>query len=204
MPAPVDPDHRRRKIADIASDIISRKGLDAVTIREVAAAAGYSTTIVTHYFANKRALLLCTYQAAALNAQRRTETVLAKDAGDLQGYFEALLPIDAVSLRDWRVYFAFWQLAAIDPEFAEEQTRWMLHARHAIAGVLEARSRTDRALPSAPLTGLAKRLFTLLQGIAVQAVFDPHEWSAEQQRSFLADELRTILQTDRPSKARSE
>ena len=53
MPAVVNHEERRQQIARIAADLISSVGLDAMTMREIAAAAGFSTTIVTHYFANK-------------------------------------------------------------------------------------------------------------------------------------------------------
>ncbi|MDD2669165.1 TetR/AcrR family transcriptional regulator, partial [Zoogloea sp.] len=94
MPAVVDHEKRRQQIAGIAADLISRVGLDALTMREIAAAAGYSTTIVTHYFASKRDLLLYTYRASASNAQGRVNAVLARDPCDLKGSIEALLPLD--------------------------------------------------------------------------------------------------------------
>jgi AcrR family transcriptional regulator len=195
MPAPVDHNRRRQEIAEIAWDIISQVGLDAVTIREIAAAAGYSTTIVTHYFASKRELLLYTYQAAAAHAQKRVDQVLAHDAGDLQGYLEALLPLDQNGVRDWRVYFAFWQIAALDADFAAEQRSWMARVRQVIAGILKARAKSDQALRNCDFALLAKRLLTLLQGMAVQAVFDPEEWSAQRQKNFLASEVRSLLAT---------
>lgn len=190
MPAPVDQEQRRQKITDIVAQIISRDGLDAVTIREVAAAAGYSTTIVTHYFANKRDLLLYTYQAAAARAQVRVDKVLGNNEADLQGYLEALLPLDAESLRDWRVYFAFWQVASVDIDFAKEQRRRMSQVRKILAGIITAQFRADQ---SANSELMAKRLLTILLGIAVQAIFDPKGWSAAHQRRFLGEEIRILF-----------
>ena len=193
MPAPVDQEQRRQKITDIVAQIISRDGLDAVTIREVAAAAGYSTTIVTHYFANKRELLLYTYQAAAARAQARVDQVLGKNDADLQGYLEALLPLDMESLRDWRVYFAFWQVASVDIDFAKEQRRRMSQVRKILAAIVTTQFRAAQPLQSGNPELVAKRLLTVLLGIAVQAIFDPKGWSAAHQRRFLADEIRTLF-----------
>ena len=193
MPAPVDHEQRRQKITEIVARIISHEGLDAVTIREVAAAAGYSTTIVTHYFASKRDLLLETYRAAAARAQGRVDKALGRDDADLHGYLEALLPLDQESLRDWRVYFAFWQVASIDIVFAKEQRRRMSQVRKMIAATVAARFRTDQSPPIRNLNLVAKRLLTVLLGIAVQAIFDPRGWSAARQREFLADEIRTMF-----------
>jgi AcrR family transcriptional regulator len=193
MPAPVDQEQRRQKITDIVAQIISRDGLDAVTIREVAAAAGYSTTIVTHYFANKKDLLLHTYQAAAARAQARVDKVLGDNEADLQGYLEALLPLDMDSLRDWRVYFAFWQVASIDIDFAKEQRRRMSQVRKILAAIITAQYRTVRPLQDAKPELIAKRLLTLLLGVAVQAIFDPKGWSATRQRRFLAEEIGMLF-----------
>lgn len=193
MPAPVDQEQRRQKITDIVAQIISRDGLDAVTIREVAAAAGYSTTIVTHYFANKRELLLYTYQAAAARAQARVDQVLGENDADLQGYLEALLPLDVESLRDWRVYFAFWQVASVDIDFAKEQRRRMSQVRKILAAIVATQFRAAQPLQSGNPELVAKRLLTILLGIAVQAIFDPKGWSAAHQKRFLTDEIRTLF-----------
>jgi AcrR family transcriptional regulator len=49
MPLIVDREKRRRKVAAIATKMIAREGPDAVTVRDVAAAAGYSTKVISHY-----------------------------------------------------------------------------------------------------------------------------------------------------------
>ena len=121
MPAVVNHEERRQQIARIAADLISSVGLDAMTMREIAAAAGFSTTIVTHYFANKRELMLYTYRASVAHAQARVDAVIARDACDLPASIEALLPFDESSLKDWKVFLAFWQIAQVDPDFAAEQ-----------------------------------------------------------------------------------
>jgi AcrR family transcriptional regulator len=182
MPLPTDHEERRRALSLIAADSIAARGLEGLTIRGIAATAGCSTTIVTHYFADKRQLLHRTYTEAALRAQARVEAVLGRDRTDLEGCLEALLPMDAESLRDWKVYLAFWQIASADPTFAEEQRRRESNARTIIEGVLQARHADD---PS----GEARRLLTLVQGVAVQAIFDPVDWSPQRQRAFLSDTL---------------
>ena len=74
MPRTVDPVERRAAVAAAARAVIAREGLDGTTVRRVAAEAGSSTTVVTHYFADKEALLLAAVQDAyaALAARMRT------------------------------------------------------------------------------------------------------------------------------------
>lgn len=192
MPAVVDHDGRRLHVARIAADIIARVGIDAVTMRQIATEAGYSTAIVTHYFASKHDLLLFTYRMAADNAQQRVRLALKHDAGDLLGCIEALLPRDADSCRDWKVFLAFWHTAVHDPVFAAEQAAQACNARRLLREVLLARMQAGLidGMPDPEL--VARRLLVLIVGAALQAVFDPLSWSPEVLRAFFMAELGAL------------
>ena len=75
MPRVVDHEARRAEVAAVAADLIARRGLDGVSVRDVAAAGGYSTTVVTHYFASKRELLLQAYRSAGTATEERLARV---------------------------------------------------------------------------------------------------------------------------------
>ncbi|QUT04137.1 TetR family transcriptional regulator [Sphingobium phenoxybenzoativorans] len=187
MPPPVDHEARRRHIAEIAADLIAEGGLDQATVRKVSAAAGYSTAVVSHYFADKRELLLLAYRAAAQETQRRFDAARAKDPRDLTGALEAFLPIDAQSARAWRVYFAFWSVTASDPELAAEQKWWLANARRIIGETVR-----DRFGMRDDLEMCAQSLLIMMQGLAVQAVFDQDQWTADKQHAFLETQVRLI------------
>jgi AcrR family transcriptional regulator len=185
MPAAVDHGARRTELVEIAAGLIAREGLDAATVRRLASVTGYSTTVVTYYFPNKRELLLRVYQAAAYRAQARVDASLSADPGNLQGCLEALLPIGDEAFRDWRVNFAFWHLAIDDAAFGAEQ-RWWTHHEELIERVLDSKN------GSSPRNAAAARfLLTLIEGIAVRAAFDA-AWSSDRQREFLTAELRRL------------
>lgn len=186
----VDHEQRRKAIANIVAGIIAEHGLDGVTIRSVAAVAGYSTTIVTHYFSGKYDLLKYTHQIAAAHAQKRVHSVLARDPCNLKGCLEAMLPLDKVSLQDWKVYFAFWQVASFNVDFADQEKRSTQHARDLIALTLDARRDAELLAGTTDIPALARRLLTIVQGIALQAIIDSDEWSPVRQKQFLANELR--------------
>jgi AcrR family transcriptional regulator len=199
MPAVVDHDSRRLHVARIAADIIARVGIDAVTMRQIATEAGFSTAIVTHYFASKQALLLHTYRMAADNAQTRVSAALQHDAGDLLGCIEALLPRDPDSRRDWKVFLAFWHTAVHDPLFAAEQAAQASNARRLLREVLQARMQAgllDRGLDPEQV---AQRLLVLIVGAALQAVFDPLAWSAAALRAFFVAELGELTGSAAPA-----
>ena len=122
MPKMVDHDARRRLVAQIAADIVAARGVDALTLRDVANAAGYSTAIVSHYFADKRDLVLATYETAAERQTARFDDAHNENK-PIGAVLEALLPTSDAARRDWRLSVAFWGVAASDPHMTEDQQR---------------------------------------------------------------------------------
>src|SRR3978361_1145366 len=57
VPRRVDHDERRRELTAALLRIASTRGLQAVSMREVAAEAGVSLRVVQYYFADKRTLM---------------------------------------------------------------------------------------------------------------------------------------------------
>lgn len=185
VPRQVDHNKRRAEVVEIATDLIARGGLEALTVREVAKAAGYSTAIVSHYFAGKRELLFHIYRAAVARAGNRTAAILEADPGDLNNCIEAILPLDEERRRDWHVWFAFWGMAVADPEFAAEQRQRVIDAQTLFRSIFEVR-REAGLLPMDIDCDIRARLcVSLIDGLAVQAVFDPDDWPPERQRRVI-------------------
>ena len=184
----VDHDKRRQKIAEIAVRVIADEGLDAATVRNIAAKAGYSTTIITHYFNNKDELLLLAYRHISRESRERMNAIIARDPADVLGALLSMTALEQESLQGWRVYIAFWQKAGHDPEFAGEQQKGINQALEQLERVLRARLGDDR--PDSPT--LARRLIALVQGIAIQQLFDPECWSIEELKATLIREVELL------------
>jgi AcrR family transcriptional regulator len=180
----------------VAADLVAAGGADAATLRAVAAAAGFSTKSVTHYFADKRALMLLTYRHAALRSQARTDVSQPAGGGDIAALLRALLPTDPGAARDWRVWFAFWGLAIGDPEFAAEQRlrvrAFVSRITDCLAGDPACSHLAAEARPAA-----AGALLAALVGIATQAVFDPEAWPSARQAEAMDAALARIVK-ERP------
>jgi AcrR family transcriptional regulator len=187
MPIVVDHEQRRREVAEVAADLIATHGLERVTVREIAAATGFSTTVVSHYFRDKRELLMLAYRLAAARARRRVDAARGEGLERLRESVEAILPLDDASRRDWSVWLAFWSVATADAEFAAEQRRRSRETvdlmRELVATVQE---------PGADAGAAAEHLLTTIYGIALQAVFDPARWPARRQREAVRVELERM------------
>lgn len=185
---PADHDERRRRIAEIAVDVIAREGLDAATIRRIAKELGGPTKIITHYFADKHELLLWAYRSLAEQGQRHVDDVVARDPTDIVGSLVSMTASEESEILRWRVYVAFWDMAARDSAIAELQRMHMNIAIERIAGIVRARN-GDRS----DVYSVSQRLNALVQGISVQILIDKERWSPEQIRSTLADEIELVL-----------
>jgi AcrR family transcriptional regulator len=187
MPKFVDHNARRRFVTEVAAELIAAGGVEALTVRGVAAAAGWSTAVVSHYFADKRDLLRSTFRAAANRSTARFSAAASSDQRSMTGCLEALLPMEEDSRRDWRVFVAFWGTAASDEELAIEQRERVRSARERIEILLSEQLPPGRS--DSDIRTIARGLLTLVQGIASQAVFDPEDWTPRRQ----AEQLRQGL-----------
>ena len=113
--ATLDHDERRRRIAEVVVDVIASEGLDAATVRRIAAAVGYSTTVVTHYFADKHDLLLSAYHIMSEIASGSIPKDYRRDPTDVVGYLISMSALDNADLAYWRTFIAIWDRSLRDP-----------------------------------------------------------------------------------------
>lgn len=198
MPIMVDREERRAAVVAMAFDLVADKGIEALTFREIAAAAGCSTSIVSHYFGNKNELLFCVYQVAN---QRATERLQAtRDTGAaLAACFETVLPFTEEARRNWRVWLAFWARAHLDPAYFAERRRTAQGSLELYRTMLAERF-GDRA-DAAQLSLAARRLIATIAGIGLEACFAPEDWSPARMREVLEAELAVLGMSADPGAA---
>jgi AcrR family transcriptional regulator len=183
MPKAVDTEERREALAAAAAQLIARAGIGAATMRDVAAEAGWTTGVLTHYFADKRELLLFTFRSslARRHSAREARHGLTPNES-LVGSLEGVLPLDDDRRRHWMVTIAFCAHAVDDEELAAAQRGAYREFRGYIAELVRLR---PGVTAEADAISLAERLIAVADGIAVQALFDPASWPAEKQRDAL-------------------
>jgi AcrR family transcriptional regulator len=189
VPKIVDVDQRRSELTEAAARVIARSGIEAATVREVAAEAGWTTGALTHYFADKRELLLLTFQASLSHRRSlRPEQASSPPNQRLRAALEGALALDEQRRRHWLVTIACCSQAAGDPEFAIAQRDAYREFRAYVSGLIGGiQGTTDDAL--------AERLIAVADGIAVQALFDPGGWPAERQ----LEQLERLLGSTAPA-----
>ncbi len=184
----VDREQRRAAVVEAARELLVTRGRGALTVRNVAEAVGFSTTVVSHYFADMAELLHATYTAAARRSRRRVDAAESRSPGDLLAVIEAVLPLDAERREDWSVWLAFWSEALADDGFAQAQRDRVRATTDRYRARLEAHSVQGGRLACSP-DEAARRLTAIVQGVATQAMFDPEEWPADRQLEAVRGEL---------------
>lgn len=121
VPKTVDHEERRHQIAEAVVRIAATRGLQAASMREVAAEAGVSLRLVQYYFHTKQELLAAVLAYLGEQISRRMTRSVAALGGTtdprafLYGALTALLPTDAESRRIVLAYTAHFTEALTDP-----------------------------------------------------------------------------------------
>jgi AcrR family transcriptional regulator len=181
-------DVRRQEVAQVVMDVIARDGLEAATVRRIAREIGTSTAIVCHYFTDKQDMLLCAYRTFKQYPISHFDTVVARDPADLVGYLAAFVPTDEGSLARWRAFLAVSDWFLRDPDFAGELGRWTEQTLRGIETLMRLRNPHTRDFGK-----VAQRLLAIVQGVAMQMLWKPDSWSADEVRDILASDVEFLL-----------
>jgi AcrR family transcriptional regulator len=192
MPKIVNHEARRGELAAAVWRLASRDGLDSLTMRRVAAEAGWSTGALAHYFDDKDELLVFAFQTVADRVGRRIVKAAEHTRDPLELVRTQLvegLAIDAERRAEVRVWFAFLGLAETKPRLAKAGRDAYRLWRERVAKTLAAAQHQGLVDPAVDPKREAAALIALVDGIAIQATFDPRAVSAERQQELLDDRL---------------
>jgi AcrR family transcriptional regulator len=184
MPKIVDHEERRGELAAAVWSIASRDGLEAVTVRRVAEEAGWSTGALVHYFEAKEELLLFAFRTVADRVGRRLAQAEERTSEPLELARAQLvegLPLDSERRAEVRVWFAFLGLALTRPALARAQRVTYRAWRDRIAGRLRAAQERGDLRAEVDCAAEAAALVALVDGLAIQATFEPRALSAQRQ-----------------------
>lgn len=187
MPKKVDIQERRRLIADALMRVAAKQGLDAISLRHVAAEAGVSPGMVQHYFRTKDEMMMFALAVVGERGQIRVTEAVAR-LGDnpspralLRTMITALLPLDEQTRDDGRVALGFFAYTAVRPAAASalrEETAQMLGF---MAGLVPCPKPDDAAAG----------LLALMEGLGIYLLGG--QYSAEQALSALDAHLDLLF-----------
>ncbi|WP_372664893.1 TetR/AcrR family transcriptional regulator [Amycolatopsis kentuckyensis] len=111
MPKIIDHDQRRRDIVDVTWDLIVRGGIEAATMREIAAAAGFANGALKLYFPSKEDIIAATYERALDMMRQYVDLDGLRGLDALREICVSSMPIDEERITAGRVLMIFWQMS---------------------------------------------------------------------------------------------
>jgi AcrR family transcriptional regulator len=158
VPKVVDHELRRRELAGAVWRVIVRDGVADVSIRSVAAEAGWSSGALRHYFATRAELLAFACEQVVEQVGDRIAGMRPATARDV---LLQTMPVDPPRHTEASIAFAFLALGLGDPELARVQR---LH----FTGMYELCRSVTLGLTGADTA--ARRLHAVVDGLTVHVL----------------------------------
>jgi AcrR family transcriptional regulator len=178
-------------VLDAVVEVIAERGLEAATMRNVAAVAGISLAQVQYYFRSKDELVAAAFQhvTRAFDEKLATVDLSGPPRKVLRDALELWLPLDESRARDARVWLAFSAAAATSAALKEIAAATDHELRIAFARLLDAAVAEGRLADVIDTESEAALLLAVVDGLVVQALALP----ARTRPTFLAQSLDTHL-----------
>ncbi|WP_283136425.1 TetR/AcrR family transcriptional regulator [Rhizohabitans arisaemae] len=208
MPRLVDHDQRRAELGEAAIRVILREGLAGVTVRGVAAEAGWSTGSLRHYFKNQHELQAYVVQATTDTLRRRVlpRVQRPRTAGSvvegIAAIVQEMLPLDAERREEYALWSAVVEWERQHPPEGgstawNDQRALYRQCITFMRGYEPVRDPDQATLPHPDdqVELWAAILHTFVDGLASQLMNTPGEMSAD----TVAPLLRSLLEAVPPA-----
>jgi len=187
VPKVVDHDERRERIAEAAWRVIEWEGPDGANLRRIAREAGHTTGVVTHYFRDKRELMVFAF---GLVVERSTSRMAEAAPGSgAEGALAQLLPLDEERRRETTVWLVLMSASLADPDLAVELRQRYRRAREATLPMFRAALVETRG---GDAEDVADELLATVDGITVDALTDPERFPPNRQLALLRQTLARL------------
>ena len=160
-------------IADALMRIAADRGLEAVSLRHVAAEAGVSSGMVQHYFRTKDEMMIFALKVVSDNAEARLAAAAGKVGESpspktlLRALLTELLPLDEPRRVDGRVALAFLAYTAVKPAVAEALRADTARMHAFVADQIRAAQAAGEAPPGLDPAPAATTLLAVVEGLGM-------------------------------------
>lgn len=112
---------RRQRILALTWRLIAREGMQAASMRAIAAEAGYANGALAYYFSGKDDLVRASYEFVFAQTAARIAGATAGLSGlaALEKFCDEVLPLDEEKLLEARIVLPFWTSAQHDRALAQ-------------------------------------------------------------------------------------
>lgn len=175
VPKIVDRTERREEVLSAVWRVIARSGIDGVSVRDIAAEAGFSTGVIAHYFRDKDDVLVSALQRVVAQESERIAAGTSGLVGlaALRRSLEQVLPLDEQRSLEMTVWISFWSRAVGDPRLAAEQRRFYGAWRTLLRRYFREALQAGEVWPGLDPYFAADSLTALVDGLCIGVVVEP-------------------------------
>ncbi|MEV6817144.1 TetR family transcriptional regulator C-terminal domain-containing protein [Nocardiopsis dassonvillei] len=197
MPRQVDHGQRRREIAEAVCSLVSARGLEAVSLRDVAAEAGISMGRVQHYFRTKDEMLLFALEYVGGRDVAGVREALAglpeppEPRAVVRTVLTGLLGGAPEQLEAQRVSVAFQARALVEPGLAESLLRGYAGLQALLEDVVRRGVASGEAAEGTDPETAATAVLALVDGLRAQTLLG--HGTRERALAVLDDHLNRLF-----------
>ncbi|MEI6727549.1 MAG: TetR/AcrR family transcriptional regulator [Actinomycetes bacterium] len=187
--------HRKRELADAVCGVIAARGIRGTTVRAVAREGGWTTGVLTHYFADKTEMLNFACEAwmnryhieflSAIGRRRGLSALRALLSSDLTAD-------EPESERGTRIWLSLIEEAARNGALAGNwrglYSAYVSECEEHIREAIEDGEVAD----SCDVATCSTALIAAVDGINIRRILDPHEFTLAVQRRALEQALALL------------
>ncbi len=190
----LDTHARRRELGEALWRVVVREGIEAASVRKVAAEAGISAGSLRHVFPSQSELLTFAMQLIADEVAARVAAV--DESQEIRKTVEqrlhALLALDPETRAIFDVWLAFATRACVDESLRPLRNQTHARVRTLCRESLETLRAHGKTRPGIDIGYESERLHGLIDGLAMHATLDPEVTTAERQIEILTRHLDSL------------
>ena len=165
---------RREEIIEAFLKVMSEKGFERATVREIAQAAGCTHRMLHHYFTTKEALVIAAVEDFIASYAPGLEQEISKHnspSEKMRAFFDWFMVPESFEIAQMRGWVQTWALADHHPAIQEAVRRWYARIKRIMAGIVREGIETGEFRDVDPNT-FAEMVLESSEGAAVLAILD--------------------------------
>ena len=194
VPKLVDHDERREELVRAVWRIIAERGIDEVTIREIAREAGYSSGALGHYFENKDDLLVTAFRISHehINARYDEEIDTPVQYDALRAVLFDNLPLDEQRELETRIEMSFWARSLRNEAISEIQHEESAFLQRLIRRLVEGSQGEGEIASDYDPRQVVDLFAALIDGISLHGLLYPKRMTRRRQKATMEFALKLL------------
>lgn len=190
----------RDRVLEALLTITATRGVEGVSVREVAAAAEVSIGTVQYYCHSKNQMLRMAFEETNERILARARAIERSGSvgGVLRRALQEFLPLDDRRRVEAGVYLAFSARAAVSADLSAVRHAMIAEQHRICADALRLAQARGEALRAFDADEVARATVAMVDGVLLNRLSDPGGWSAEGCVSMLDQHLGSYVRLRRP------